>query len=245
MVSKFNEVLQVEAGAAFASQCDDQACFIRKPCGEVNAFMAEHQHYIRIEIPLTDSDGAEFVVAVGHERLFVDGDQISSRWADRCYLTVFPNNIDSSQDNIYLGNIFLASYYVVYDATPADEHGWDFLQVGIAPQAEAPPVLQEDEDTFTLHDGKEYTLDDDIPDDAGAETDGTGPAQPDGTGDDDDGEATAIVIVVATVVLILAGGVGIYCCSKQRKKKELFAPTFGAYSQSLTADHPRPAIKTE
>lgn len=76
---------------------------------------------------LTDSDGGVFDVTLDHEDLFIDGPQLGSGLKGQCYLRVFPNTIADTSNYIYLGNTVLAKYYVVYDATPVDDYGFDFL----------------------------------------------------------------------------------------------------------------------
>lgn len=52
--------------------------------------------------------------------------------ADHCYVGVF-RSLRADQQTWYLGNLFMKKYYIVYDMTPYDERGENYIQVGIAP----------------------------------------------------------------------------------------------------------------
>merc|ERR1711998_152620 len=50
-----------------------------------------------------------------------------------CYLSIFKSK-KADQTTWYLGNLFMTEYYVVYDATPKDERGENYIQMGLGRQ---------------------------------------------------------------------------------------------------------------
>jgi len=52
--------------------------------------------------------------------------------ASRCYLPVFPSGRDDSV--WYAGSLILDYLYLTFDMTPYDEHGKDYIQIGVAPR---------------------------------------------------------------------------------------------------------------
>ena len=49
---------------------------------------------------------------------------------DNCYLGVFRSK-GADQKTWYVGGVFLRSNYVVYDMTPLDNNGKDYIQIGV------------------------------------------------------------------------------------------------------------------
>ena len=50
-----------------------------------------------------------------------------------CYMAVFKSGINYSFTWM-IGNQFMRKYYIVYDQTPYDEQGQDYIQIGFAEQ---------------------------------------------------------------------------------------------------------------
>ena len=49
---------------------------------------------------------------------------------DSCFIPVFKS---PDQNVWYIGNLVMNYFYLVFDMTPFDEHGKDYIQVGVAP----------------------------------------------------------------------------------------------------------------
>ena len=63
--------------------------------------------------------------------MYVSGEHFGGN-SDECYIPVFDHGKakDSDTDLVYIGNLFLKRYYVVYDMSPL-EHDAEYIQVGI------------------------------------------------------------------------------------------------------------------
>jgi len=48
-----------------------------------------------------------------------------------CYLPVFQSNYDDN--TIYVGNLFMNYFYMVFDMSPYDEHNQPYITVSVAP----------------------------------------------------------------------------------------------------------------
>lgn len=83
--------------------------------------------------------------------LYINGEDIMTSYKDRCYISIFANE---NKYRMYVGNIMMAKYYIVFDMTPFSERGESFIQVGIAEQAPKMPLLQRDHRKYIMHDGK-------------------------------------------------------------------------------------------
>ena len=123
--AKWDEAL---AGSGFGYTCDARACAVKKGCDAVKEAMAKNGRSLTLSFGLTDSAGGVFEVTLDQDDVFVAGDHVIDKYyRGYCLATVFGNSIADSENHIYLGHSLLAKYYVVYDATPMDEFGQDFL----------------------------------------------------------------------------------------------------------------------
>ena len=52
---------------------------------------------------------------------------------DHCYVPIFRSG-SKSKFNWQMGSIFTKKFYVVYDMTPYDERGEDYIQIGFGVQ---------------------------------------------------------------------------------------------------------------
>jgi hypothetical protein len=72
------------------------------------------------------------------ERMMIDGSKFSDM-PDTCYIPIFYSGVDSTEQDkntIWVGNVFMQNYYVVYDMSNyVEETGAGYLQVGIGNQA--------------------------------------------------------------------------------------------------------------
>lgn len=66
--------------------------------------------------------------------LLVDGPEVGES-RDKCYLGIFKSE-EIDQDIWYFGNQAMEEYYAVFDLSPADERGKDYIQFGIAHKVE-------------------------------------------------------------------------------------------------------------
>jgi hypothetical protein len=68
------------------------------------------------------------MIEIDENLMFIPGEQIRLNNKGKCYLSIF----ETPLNEIYLGNIFMANYYVVFDMTPKSERGEDYIQIGLA-----------------------------------------------------------------------------------------------------------------
>lgn len=57
---------------------------------------------------------------------------------DVCYAGIFKSGLSISPNTIFIGNVFMHKYYVVFDMTPYDERDEDYIQIGIGPKFAEP-----------------------------------------------------------------------------------------------------------
>lgn len=125
MIKRYNTLPKVDKTNKM--RCTDKACYIEKSCEQVHQFIRDSGQHIHMKLTLNDVDGTKYDILVDDEILFVPGEQLGNAYKGRCYLSIFANINTSHQNKIYLGNIFMANYYVVFDMTPYDERGEDFI----------------------------------------------------------------------------------------------------------------------
>lgn len=120
----------------------------------------------------------------------------------QCYLGIFQSK-EIEQDTWYLGNILMEDYYVVYDATPADEQGLDYIQLGLARSV----------DTLIYQEGAEVNIFEKVEID-----------NPIANGEEEDqGEAThdnKLLIILLIATLCVVGVVGGLYCVKGKKNNQ-------------------------
>ena len=91
--------------------------------------------------------------------LYVNGEEIDGN-ANRCYLPVFK----STKNDIhwYFGNFFTSYFYMVFDQTPIEEFGKDYIQIGFGPRNPTPLVSEKSKDE-TAHTGEDVIVVPDVP----------------------------------------------------------------------------------
>jgi hypothetical protein len=72
----------------------------------------------------------KYRIDMDQRNLLVPGNHMGGT-SNQCYFAIFESK-EIEQDQWYFGNILMEDYYIVYDSTPADERGEDFVQLGIA-----------------------------------------------------------------------------------------------------------------
>jgi len=84
-------------------------------------------------IRLRDSmGGIARVYKVKEADMFISGTEIEGdAGIDTCYLAVFKSQ-SIATETWFVGNVFMREQYVVYDMTPKDNDGKDYIQVGVA-----------------------------------------------------------------------------------------------------------------
>jgi len=63
--------------------------------------------------------------------MYISGEHFGGN-QDECYVPVFSNKRQKGSDVnlVYVGNLFLQSYYMVYDMSPLEKN-LDYIQIGI------------------------------------------------------------------------------------------------------------------
>lgn len=110
----------------------------------------------------------------------------------------------------YLGNIFMRNYYVSFDMSPYDEHGKDYLQIGIGMQSPADWVPQK-------HTEEEMAI---------KRNGGKNPNQVIDNNEKPpvaDGEGGGSGFAVFLLILLIVGGIGFYVYKKKQQGENPFA----------------------
>jgi hypothetical protein len=79
---------------------------------------------------LGDSDGAAYEMVIPFDKLLVPGNELGDT-RHTCYIGIFRSR-EIDEDTWYIGNQAMGDHYAVFDLTPADEEGKDYIQFGIA-----------------------------------------------------------------------------------------------------------------
>lgn len=198
-----------------------------------------------MKIRLFDASQSVYYEIDGKDML-IPAKDLGDRTSNNCYVGVF-RSMNADQQTWYLGNLFMNKYYVVYDMTPYDEHGKDYIQVGIAlqntqqiigeehydPDSDNYKPENEDIDQSTDIDGKEDSYDDkdykEKVDDRKEEIENHNKEEAidDSAGHHADTNSFVEWIKDNKIILIIVGsslvgliilGTIIYCCKKQRTK---------------------------
>jgi hypothetical protein len=82
------------------------------------------------EFDLFDGTIANNYALPSTNSFLISGDTLGDS-VDTCYLPVFQSNYDDG--TIYVGNLFMNYFYMVFDMSPYDEHNQNYITVSIAP----------------------------------------------------------------------------------------------------------------
>ena len=66
-----------------------------------------------------------FDIIIRLESTFTSGEQFGDS-KNQCYIPVF-KSAETKQDTWHIGNLFMQNYYTVFDMTPHDERGKNFI----------------------------------------------------------------------------------------------------------------------
>jgi hypothetical protein len=69
---------------------------------------------------------------IDQKELLISGKYLGEN-DNTCFIAIFRSIGFEDNESWYVGSLFLLDHYVYFDMTPADEHGQDYLQIGIAP----------------------------------------------------------------------------------------------------------------
>jgi len=114
-------------------RCSANNCHYNQKCADV-----KQPNYFYLDWRLQDSTGKGNKYSIPVSKIFyVSGSEVGDT-DDTCYMPVFPSK---KNDNVwYVGNFFTSYFYLVFDQTPQEEHGKDYIQIGIGPRARTPLV---------------------------------------------------------------------------------------------------------
>ena len=104
-------------------------CYFANSCDHVRNFVQMKPQ----KFELGDSNTGSFTVTMDLSKLLIPGQNVGGK-IGQCYIGMFSSK-SIEMDTWYIGNIVMEEYYVVYDATPA-EQGQDWIQLGIAPSVD-------------------------------------------------------------------------------------------------------------
>mmetsp|Transcript_3517 Transcript_3517/g.6013 ORF Transcript_3517/g.6013 Transcript_3517/m.6013 type:complete len:239 (-) Transcript_3517:405-1121(-) len=97
----------------------ENSCRFVRSCKNVRDF--------ELSIEISDPDHRRNFTLSG-KQLLVEGGLLKKAH-EHCYVAIFSTTLETP--NWYLGQSFLDKYYAVYDMTPYEEHGLNFIQVGL------------------------------------------------------------------------------------------------------------------
>lgn len=109
-----------------AATCDSRRCFFFQTCDKIET------DKFKIKLRLFDYTGHTVDLELKNESIFVPGAVIGRD--TRCYMSLFSKDVSDTDLTWLLGNIVLADYYSVFDATPTVEREKDYVQMGIGLQ---------------------------------------------------------------------------------------------------------------
>jgi hypothetical protein len=99
-------------------------CKFKLPCNNV----ALNQWFLEFEL-FDDSTSNRYALPSTNAFL-ISGEKLGDS-VNTCYLPVFQSNYDDG--TMYIGNLFMNYFYMVFDMSPYDEFGKDYITVGVAP----------------------------------------------------------------------------------------------------------------
>jgi len=98
-------------------------CKINNKCEEVRDASFD------LKMVLKDGETSK-VFELDEYDMLIDGAELGLD-PNTCYFAIVSAGISVIESTWYVGGSFLNKYYVVYDLTPADERGEDYIQIGI------------------------------------------------------------------------------------------------------------------
>ena len=107
--------------------CKDTHCYFVNRCAHVT------EQWQDFTIQIYDSINTSPEFKIPEQDMLVSGETFADE-VDTCYIGIFPNGNSKILQSWYVGNLFMKSYYMVYDLSTFDEHGEDYLQIGIGPK---------------------------------------------------------------------------------------------------------------
>lgn len=162
---------------------------------------------------LFDATGNTVDLELKNDSIFVPGAVIGRD--TRCYMTLFSKSVEDSDLTWLLGNIVLADYYSVFDASPNTERGKDYVQVGLGlqnPETLIPEFNRPEEEEDNSGDNEEKEIID--------------PMHPDAHDGDEEpagGGIGVVIVIIAIVAGIIIGVVVFQKRATADKKAQIFA----------------------
>ena len=125
-VNNINKLYGDEAKYGTTKVCNESAniCRFGKPCSQVE------KKKVDFGIRIFD-ETRDIYFNINWKYMYISGEHFGGN-SDECYIPVFSNKRqkDSETNLVYVGNLFMQSYYMVFDMSPL-ETNHNYIQVGI------------------------------------------------------------------------------------------------------------------
>ena len=92
-IGEFDQIEGDSSDPPYRMHCNDYQCYMLRPCEEILKFLDDNQVKIEFNVRLKDEDGAGYDVTVGHNTLFIKGQDLypGAMGENKCYLSIFAN----------------------------------------------------------------------------------------------------------------------------------------------------------
>jgi len=82
---------------------------------------------------IDDSTGASYTFSLSAKNMKIPDEEIGLP-GDECYIPVFNHNYAREGETVIIGNILMKKFYIVYDMSPSESDGKDYIQIAFGPK---------------------------------------------------------------------------------------------------------------